>query len=472
MKCGGIKVNLQIADLIQDDRNANKGTKRGNKAVEDSLSRYGAGRSILIDRNGKVIAGNKTAANAAAAGIQEVIVVPSDGTKIIAVQRTDLDLSDAKAKELAIADNRAAELGLEWDPDVLAQLAGELDLKPFFTEDELQSITGLSDGTDPERASIFTDEKIVDAAFAHFREVGFPYRKLPIHVCMQELNSLAATDVDSLIGTDVGYHVADTFHPHRFHAAANGMKAPFDAFADDKLLRRALVLEIGHGKIPAGYFTSLNIVSGTQSCSNFRPGFAAYLYRKYCKQGDTVLDTSTGYGGRLTGFLASGIAGKYIGIDPNTPTHAGNTRLAADLGFADAVELHNLPAEDVQHEIVAGRCDFAFTSPPYFAKEIYSDEPTQSCNRYATGEAWREGFLVPMLRLQFAALKSGKTAIVNIADVKVKGTTYPLADWTRECGQQIGFKYLRTDEFPMQRRVGKGMLDEIATEPVIVFEKP
>jgi hypothetical protein len=77
-----------------------------------------------------------------------------------------------------------------------------------------------------------------------------------------------------------------------------------------------------------------------------------------------------------------------------------------------------------------------------------------------------------MLKLTFAALKPGSTAIVNIADVKIGSTVYPLADWTRECGQQVGFTYVRTDEFPMSRRVGKGNSEEVATEPVIVFEKP
>jgi hypothetical protein len=462
---------LRLTDLKPDNKNANRGTKRGRAAVAKSLQDFGAGRSVLIDRDGRLIAGNKTVEQASAAGIQDVIVIPTDGTQLVAVQRTDLSLDDPKARGLAIADNRAGELGLEWDPEVLGELAADLDLQPYFTDDELKEITGLSGDGAPPTARLYSDEQVIDAAFTHHRETGFPYRKLPLYLAMQQMNQLAATEMDSLIGTDTAYHVADTYHPHRFHAGANGMKAPFDAFGDDKLLRRALTLELSTGKIPAGYFGALNIVSGTQSCSNFRPGFAAYLYRKYCKPGDTVLDTSTGYGGRLTGFLASGIAGKYIGIDPNTLTQAGNTRLAAELGFADAVELHNLPAEDVKHEVVAGRCDFAFTSPPYFSKEIYSDEPTQSCNRYATGDAWRDGFLIPMLRLQFAALKPGSTAIVNIADVKIGSTTYPLANWTRECGQQVGFKYIRTDEFPMHRRVGKGMSDEVATEPVIVFEK-
>lgn len=145
---------LKISDLLPDTQNANKGTKRGNKAVADSLKLFGAGRSILVDKAGRIIAGNKTAANAAAAGLDEVILVPSDGTKIIAVQRIDLDLNDPKAKELAIADNRAAELGLEWDPEVLAKFSTELDLKPFFTDAELKDILPSSaadlDGSEDE----------------------------------------------------------------------------------------------------------------------------------------------------------------------------------------------------------------------------------------------------------------------------------------------------------------------------------
>lgn len=131
---------MKISDLIPDDRNANRGTKRGRKAVNDSLARYGAGRSILIDRDGRVIAGNKTVSSAAVLDNPDVLVVQTDGTQPVAVQRTDLSLDDQKARELAIADNRAAELGLEWDPEVLGQMASELDLKPFFTDGELAEL--------------------------------------------------------------------------------------------------------------------------------------------------------------------------------------------------------------------------------------------------------------------------------------------------------------------------------------------
>jgi uncharacterized membrane-anchored protein len=133
---------LQLTELIQDPKNANRGRKRGSEAVEQSLRDLGSGRSILVDRNGVVIAGNKTAAGAAAAGLDpDVIVVESDGSKLIVVQRTDLDLeTDPKAKALAVADNRTAELGLEWDAEVLAGLSTDLDLKPYFTPDELTTI--------------------------------------------------------------------------------------------------------------------------------------------------------------------------------------------------------------------------------------------------------------------------------------------------------------------------------------------
>ena len=88
--------------------------------------------------------------NAAKAGITEVQVVQTDGSKLIAVQRTDLLLStDDKAKQLAIADNRTAELA-EWEPDVLADLSAELDLQPYFTDTELRDITGRSSANDAE----------------------------------------------------------------------------------------------------------------------------------------------------------------------------------------------------------------------------------------------------------------------------------------------------------------------------------
>ncbi len=156
MEVGEIK---SVSDLIQDSRNANRGTSRGAAMVGHSLRTYGAGRSILIDRYGRIIAGNKTAANAVAAGLDSVQVVESDGTRLIAVQRTDLDLeTDPKARELAVIDNRSSEVGLDWDADILAAFEESgLDLSEMFTDQELADIVGktASDGSSVESPAEF-----------------------------------------------------------------------------------------------------------------------------------------------------------------------------------------------------------------------------------------------------------------------------------------------------------------------------
>jgi hypothetical protein len=52
---------VKLSTLIPDGKNANLGSPRGNQMIEDSLRQYGAGRSILLDKHGRIIAGNKTA---------------------------------------------------------------------------------------------------------------------------------------------------------------------------------------------------------------------------------------------------------------------------------------------------------------------------------------------------------------------------------------------------------------------------
>jgi DNA modification methylase len=131
-----------LTDLTPDPQNANKGTPRGAQMVEDSLRQYGAGRSILVDKHGTVIAGNKTLEAAVSIGLEDAIVVQTDGRRLVVVQRTDLDLAtDAAAMELGIVDNRAAELGLSWDAPVLQSLAASgADLSRLFTTDELAAL--------------------------------------------------------------------------------------------------------------------------------------------------------------------------------------------------------------------------------------------------------------------------------------------------------------------------------------------
>ncbi len=130
---------IKASELTTDSRNANAGTERGLALLEESLRRYGAGRSILIDKNGVVIGGNKTLESAVDLGFDDVLVVETDGRTLVAVQRTDLDLdADPRARELAYADNRVAEVDLDWDTAVLAEdRARGVKLDRFWSKSEL-----------------------------------------------------------------------------------------------------------------------------------------------------------------------------------------------------------------------------------------------------------------------------------------------------------------------------------------------
>jgi hypothetical protein len=48
---------IDIEELAQDSHNFNKGNEQGQQLMERSFKELGAGRSILLDRNGNIIKG-------------------------------------------------------------------------------------------------------------------------------------------------------------------------------------------------------------------------------------------------------------------------------------------------------------------------------------------------------------------------------------------------------------------------------
>lgn len=130
----------KLEDLTPDDRNLNRGTKRGLELLEASLQQHGAGRSILADKNGRVIAGNKTLQQAVEMGLG-VVVVKTDGKALVVVQREDVDLDTNEGRALALADNRVSEVDLDWDGQELKKLMEDgLDVSEFFFPEELEKL--------------------------------------------------------------------------------------------------------------------------------------------------------------------------------------------------------------------------------------------------------------------------------------------------------------------------------------------
>lgn len=116
-----------IKDLKFDDKNFNKHTEFGMSLLEKSLRENGAGRSILLDKDNNIIAGNGIVEAAGQIGLEKVKIVEAKGDEIIAVKRTDLSLNSHKGREMALADNATAAVDLDWDDEAI---------KSEFTEEE------------------------------------------------------------------------------------------------------------------------------------------------------------------------------------------------------------------------------------------------------------------------------------------------------------------------------------------------
>lgn len=110
----------KVQDLHFDDLNFNKHTQFGMSLMEKSLRQHGAGRSVLVDKNNRLIAGNGIVETASQIGLEDVVIVETTGEQLVVVKRTDVDLDSKQGREMAAADNATSAADLEWNAANLA----------------------------------------------------------------------------------------------------------------------------------------------------------------------------------------------------------------------------------------------------------------------------------------------------------------------------------------------------------------
>lgn len=115
-------------NIKPDKRNYRKHSTENQEMIKNSLLDNGAGRSILLDNDNEIIAGNETFNQAQQLGIP-VKIIETDGKTLIAIKRTDLSTDDEARKQLAIVDNLASDKS-EFDFGLLTE-----DFKIDFLKD-------------------------------------------------------------------------------------------------------------------------------------------------------------------------------------------------------------------------------------------------------------------------------------------------------------------------------------------------
>lgn len=118
--CGEILKHNSMAEQIKfDKRNYRRHNDANKKIIRKSLEELGAGRSIVIDKEGEIIAGNGVYEQAEKLGLK-TRVIETDGSELVVVKRTDLATADERRKKLALADNAASDMS-DWDEELLRE---------------------------------------------------------------------------------------------------------------------------------------------------------------------------------------------------------------------------------------------------------------------------------------------------------------------------------------------------------------
>lgn len=153
----------KINELVPDDKNMNKHNQYGMSLLEKSISELGLGRSIVVDKNNRIIGGNGVVETAVNLGLEDVIIVPTRGDKLVVVKREDVDLDSEVGRSLALADNAVANVNLEWDEEQLQAVTEEwgIDWKEWGVDlpefENVEEVEAQEDDFDVPEGGIETD---------------------------------------------------------------------------------------------------------------------------------------------------------------------------------------------------------------------------------------------------------------------------------------------------------------------------
>ena len=243
---------------------------------------------------------------------------------------------------------------------------------------------------------------------------------------------------------NIGANILTQFFPEILDVVKSGKASPRDFFKDDKRLLGYCRTVLKYCTSPLEMFKMMSF-RGSSRCYNFRPATAKALYELYGKDNCKVLDTSSGFGGRLLGFFTAKNTSEYVGIDPNTADSCNKFILYMSRYFTNKkAYVNKIGSEDFTIESYPqyeNYFDISFTSPPYFNIERYSDDITQSHVKFNTYDAWVDGFYRNTIYNSCNSLKLDGVFAVNISWVD------NIKEYTEEFLNDCGFYIIKEDKY-------------------------
>lgn len=230
--------------------------------------------------------------------------------------------------------------------------------------------------------------------FEEFKKMDFPYssrtedRKSYAFKTFKEHAGFSLKG-SILTGTTSGLELCEAFFPNIYECKRRGNLSPVEMWRDDNFLRRLVLNRLNHADRLSNASIRTGVKLLSKAVTNFKPGIAKYFYKTYATNG-RVFDYSCGFGSRM--LAAMSLDMEYVGCEPNLKTYNNLNKFGVFLSSKTNGKffISDKGSEEYIHK--ENYFDLAFSSPPFFDYEIYSQDSGQSIIKYPVYEDWLVGF--------------------------------------------------------------------------------
>lgn len=266
--------------------------------------------------------------------------------------------------------------------------------------------------------------------------------------------------------------------------APRGQKSPIEALNNDKDMDFILKYINEHPRFYTGkeitnvksFFRNAGRLA--QKVANFDPKNAREIYFRYHDiNGERIncLDTSAGFGSRMSAVLLSGH--NYCGFDPNPKLFrqlVGYKNWLSTYNIIDTTQRCGLYkcGSEIHKPKLDNTFDVSFTSPPYFNLEVYANDNSESTKNYNNYELWLEKFVKPTIDNTYKYLRVGGYAMINIKNLTRGGKEPLFDDWFRLFNEHNGFEFVEIFEMKHQSAKNYWMNTNYDKETYKGFKEP
>lgn len=391
---------LKDTDLIHfDPNNYRIHGDKNKRIIKKSLEDCGAGRSVLVDKDNILIAGNGVYEQAKELGIN-VRVIESDGTDLIVVKRTDISSEDEKRKLLALADNHASDTSV-FDFDMVLNdfKTEDLDLWEFSISDIKIDLSEIK--PDQGRVGNLKDKFIIPP---------FSILDTKLGQWQNRKKAWLALGIKSEAGRDEQITYARSAQSPKIYEVKNLLR--------DKKKSEPTWDEI----IDFCKTNNIPLMDGT---SIFDPVLCELAYRWFNISGGKILDPFAG--GSVRGIVATKLDMPYRGVDLREEQIRANYENAIEIFGSDFGESRThagwLAGDsiDIDKHFNNLVVDMVFSCPPYADLEVYSDDPNDLSNMEY------EDFIhayATIIEKSCSMLKQDRFAVFVVGEVRDKRGIY------------------------------------------------